>query len=61
MAQRDSDGMVRVDLEWTIEGTRKKGTRSGKLYGLHEQEVIGAKATIKLHAQRGDTITIRLI
>jgi hypothetical protein len=57
MAKRDADGMNRVDLEWTIEG--RKGTRTGKLYGLHEQEVMGAKQSIKLHARRGDTITVR--
>lgn len=59
MAKQDADGMIRVDLEWTIEG--RKSTRSGKLYELHEQEVMGAKAAIKLHARRGDTITIREI
>jgi hypothetical protein len=57
MAKRDADGMNRVDLEWTIEG--RKGTRTGKLYGLHEQEVMAAKRSIKLHARRGDTITVR--
>lgn len=57
MAKQDADGMTRVDLEWQIEGS--KGTRTGKLYGLHEQEVMGAKAAIKLHARRGDTVTIR--
>jgi hypothetical protein len=49
--------MVRVDLEWTIEG--RKGTRTGKLYGLHAQEVMGAKHALKLQARRGDTITVR--
>lgn len=57
MAKRDADGMVRVDLEWTIEGSRK--TQTGKLYGLHEQEVMGAMAAIKLRVRRGDTVTIR--
>lgn len=56
---KDADGMNRVDLEWTIEGS--KGTKSGKLYGLHEGEVIGAKEALKLRARRGDTITIREI
>lgn len=59
MAAKDADGMTRVDLEWEIEG--RNGTQSGKLYELHEQEVIGAKQAIKLRARRGDTITIRLI
>lgn len=59
MAKRDADGMIRVDLEWTIEG--RQGTRAGKLYGLHEQEVMGAKRAIKLRAKRGDTVTVREI
>lgn len=57
MPNRDADGMTRVDLEWTIEGC--KGTKTGKLYGLHEQEVMGAKEAIKNRARRGDTVTIR--
>jgi hypothetical protein len=61
MPKLDADGMTRVDLEWTIEGNRKRGTKTGKLYGLHEMEVMGAKAALKLHARRGDTITIKLI
>ena len=59
MAKQDADGMTRVDLEWTIEG--RKGTTSGKLYGLHEQEVAGAEQAIKLRARRGDTIGIKRI
>jgi hypothetical protein len=51
--------MTRVDLEWTIEG--RKGTQTGKLYGLHEQEVARAKEDIKRRARRGDTIDIRKI
>lgn len=61
MAKRDADGMLRVDLEWTIEGSRLRGTRTGKLYGLHEQEIMGAKHAIQLLARRGDTVTIREI
>jgi len=59
MAKRDADGMVRVDLEWTIEG--RNGTKTGKLYGLHEQEVMGARHSLKLRARRGDTVTVREI
>jgi len=59
MAKLDADGMIRTDIEWTIEGA--KGTRTGKLYGLHEQERINAETAIKAHAKRGDTITIREI
>lgn len=59
MPKRDADGMVRVDLEWTIEG--KKGAKTGKLYGLHEQEVMAAKHAVKLRARRGDSITVREI
>lgn len=57
MAKRDADGMTRVDLEWTIEG--KRGTKTGQLYGLHEQEVMGAKDAVRLRARTGDTVTIR--
>jgi hypothetical protein len=57
MAKRDADGMTRVDLEWTIEG--RTATKTGKLYGLHEQEVMGAKQAIRLRARRGDTVTVR--
>lgn len=57
MAKRDADGMNRVDLEWTIEG--RQGTKTGKLYELHEQEVMAAKQALKLHARRGDTVTVR--
>lgn len=57
MAKRDADGMIRVDLEWTIEG--RKGTKTGKLYGLHEQEIMGARQAIKLRARPGDTVTVR--
>ncbi len=53
----DADGMMRADLEWSIEG--KNGVRSGKLYGLHEQEMDNAKASVKRQARRGDTITLR--
>jgi hypothetical protein len=59
MASTDTDGMTRVDLEWTIEG--RKGIRTGQLYGLHFAEVLGAKAAIKGRAKRGDTVTIREI
>jgi len=59
MAKLDADGMIRVDLEWAIEG--KNGTRTGKLYGLHEGEVQLAKHGIRLKARRGDTVTINLI
>lgn len=56
--QRDADGMTRVDLEWTIEGRQ---TTTGRLYGLHEQEVMGAKQAIRQRARRGDTVIIREI
>jgi hypothetical protein len=59
MAKQDADGLTRVDLEWSIAG--RKGTKTGKLYGLHEAEVLGAKHAIKLHARRGDTINVREI
>lgn len=59
MAKRDADGVTRVDLEWAIEGC--KGTRTGRLYGLHEQEVAGAKHALSLRARRGDTVTVRTI
>lgn len=59
MATRDADGMLRVDLKWSIEG--RKSTRTGQLYGLHAQEVMAAKAAIKLQARRGDTITVQEI
>ena len=59
MAKKDADGMTRVDLEWSIEGG--KGTRAGKLYELHEQEVANAREAIKSQARRGDTVTIREI
>ena len=59
MTKTDADGMARVDLEWTIEG--RDGTKTGKLYGLHEQELAMAKAQIKRRARRGDTITTREI
>jgi hypothetical protein len=59
MANRDEDGMTRVDLNWTIEGS--KGTRQGTLYGLHEQEVAAARQQIKAQARRGDTVTVREI
>ena len=59
MAKTDADGMIRIDLEWEIQG--RKGTRAGKLYGLHEQEVRGAEHGIKLHARRGDTVLIKKI
>lgn len=59
--QIDADGMIRVDLEWTIEGTRKAGNRSGKLYGLHAGEVASARQMLKREARRGDTITVRTI
>lgn len=59
MAQRDEDGMIRVDLEWTIEG--RTGTKTGRLVGLHEMEVQGAKHALRLRARRGDTITVRTI
>lgn len=59
MAKRDADGMIRVDLEWTIEG--RNGTRTGKLYGLHEEELANAKHGIKRAARRGDSVTIRQV
>lgn len=59
MPKRDADGMIRVDLEWTIEG--RKGTRTGKLYGCHEQEALAAKQAIKRQARRGDTVIVREI
>jgi hypothetical protein len=57
MGMRDADGMVRVNLEWTIEGS--KGTKTGKLYELHENEVAAAKQALKGRARRGDTITTK--
>lgn len=59
MAKLGYGGMIRVNLEWTIEG--KDGVQTGKLYGLHEMEVMGAKHALKLRARRGDTITVREI
>lgn len=59
MASTDSDGMVRVDVEWEIEG--RKGTRTGKQYGLHPGELEGLKAQLKREARTGDTITVREI
>jgi hypothetical protein len=49
--------MTRTNIEWSIEG--RKGTRSGKLYQLHEMELMGAKESIKRLARRGDTVTIK--
>ena len=51
--------MVRVDIEWSIEG--RKGTKSGKLYGLHPQEVMGAEQALRLRTRRGDTVQIKKI
>lgn len=59
MAKPDADGMLRVDLKWTIEGSEE--TKTGKVYGLHEQEVMGAKHALKRLARRGDTVTVREI
>lgn len=56
---RDADGMLRADMEWTIEG-RGGVVASGKLYGLHAGELEEAKRAIKLRARRGDTITTRI-
>lgn len=53
MWKLDADGMPRTNLEWTIEG--KNGVRTGKLYGLHEQELAKTKNDIKRRARRGDT------
>ncbi|BEL07805.1 hypothetical protein Q0Z83_059960 [Actinoplanes sichuanensis] len=58
VATMDSDGVTRWDVEWEIQG--RKGTRSGKLHELHEQEVAGARHAIRLHARRGDTVNIRV-
>lgn len=55
----DSDGLVRVNLEWTIEGTKARGTRTGKIYGAHAGERGQAEATIRQMARRGDTVTIK--
>lgn len=54
MWKPDSDGMLRTDLKWEIQGA--KGTASGILYGLHEGEVPGAKESVKQLARRGDTV-----
>lgn len=51
--------MLRVDIEWTIEG--RHGTRSGKLHGLHAQERANAEAAVRRRARRVDTVTIREI
>ncbi len=59
MPKLDADGMTRVDLEWSIEGSDH--TRTGKLYGLHEQEVALARQTIRRMARRGDTTIVREI
>lgn len=55
---KDADGLDRADLTWTIEG--RKGTRTGNLYGLHEQELAEAERVIRSQARRGDTVTIRV-
>lgn len=55
MAHADADGMVRINLKWKIEGAKR--TRTGKLFGLHEQEVAAAIDSLKLTARRGDTLT----
>lgn len=55
----DADGFQRVDLIWTIEG--KSGTKSGRLYELHEQEEANAREGIKRLARRGDTVTIQAV
>lgn len=54
----DADGLVRVNLEWTIEGSKARGNRTGKLYELHAGERGQAEATIRQMARRGDTVTI---
>ncbi len=59
MAEKDEDGMIRVDLEWTIEG--RNGTRSGRLYGLHEVERANAEEDVKRLARSGDTVTFKVI
>jgi hypothetical protein len=59
MAEMGYGGMTRVDLEWSIEGS--DGTKTGKLYQLHEQELANAKRALKQRAKCGDTITVREI
>lgn len=56
---KDADGMKRVNLEWTIEGKKIHGTRTGKMYGLHFAERMSAEQTIRKMARRGDTVTIK--
>lgn len=53
----DVDGMPRVNIEWSIEG--KTSTKTGKLYGLHSEELANAKLAIARRARRGDTINVR--
>lgn len=48
--------MERIDIEWEIDG--KKGMRSGKLYGLHEGEVMAAIEAINRMTRKGDTVTV---
>jgi hypothetical protein len=55
----DADGMARVDLVWSIEGT--DGRREGTLYELHEAEVAVARGQILRLARRGDTVEIRTV
>lgn len=58
MVKRDANGMTRYDMEWKVEGKGK--VRSGRLYGLHDQEVLGARHAISLKVRRGDTVTVRV-
>lgn len=56
--KRDADGLERYDMDWSIEGAN--GTRSGKLYEMHEAELENAKRNVKRLAYRGDTVTIKV-
>lgn len=56
---RTANDIERFDLTWSIEG--KRGTMRGEMFELHAGELVNAKATIKGHAKRGDTVTITVI
>jgi hypothetical protein len=55
----DADGMERYDMEITREGVN--GAKVTKLYGLHEQEVAGARHAAQLRNRRGEAVTIKVI
>lgn len=59
MTMSEADQMIRVNVEWSIEG--RSGTQTGKLYDLHEQEVMGVRVALRQRAKRGDTVSITLL